>query len=425
MAAGPADKVRVVILGAGFAGLFTARGLRRAAVEITVVDQHNYHLFQPLLYQVATAGLAPSDIAWPIRGILSRQKNATVLLDRVTDVDLDAREVVATRQRIPFDYLVVATGARHAYFGHDDWSEFAPGLKSINDATFMRRRVLLAFERAEMADTDEERARLMRFVIVGGGPTGVELAGAIAELARRTLAADFRHIDSRGASVILLEAGSRVLSGFPETLSSYAENALRRLGVNVQTGATVTHCGEEGVVVDGKTIASATVLWAAGVAASPAGRWLQAETDKAGRVRVEPDLSLGGHDNIFVIGDTAAVQDANGKPVPGIAPAAKQQGKFVADVIDLRVAGKAAPKVFRYRHQGNLATIGRKSAVIEWPSLNLRGMLAWWVWGIAHIYFLIGVRSPVSVAINWFWQYVTYGRGARLITGSGEDEERV
>jgi len=415
------DRKRVVIVGAGFAGLFAARGLRRAKVDVILIDRHNYHLFQPLLYQVATAGLAPSDVAWPIRGILSRQENVTVLLKEVTGVDTDAGEVITSEQRIPYDFLVLATGARHAYFGHEDWEQHAPGLKSINDATEIRRRILMAFERAEMAPNEVERERLLNFVVVGAGPTGVELAGTIAELARRTLAADFRRIDSRSARVILVEAGSRVLAGFDEKLSSYAEKALAKLGVEILLANPVTHCDASGVIVNGETIPSATVLWAAGVSASPAGRWLGAATDHAGRVIVAADLSVPDLVNIFVAGDTAAVRDAAGNPVPGIAPAAKQQGRYIANVIKSSVLSKSPPAEFKYRHAGNLATIGRKAAVMELPFMKLSGFLAWWGWGVAHIYFLIGVRSPITVATNWLWQYITYSRGARLITGERAD----
>ena len=421
------ERKRVVIVGAGFAGLFAARGLRRADVDVVVIDRHNYHLFQPLLYQVATAGLAPSDVAWPIRGILSKQKNATVLLDEVTGVDTDSKEVLVSDGRLSYDFLVLATGARHAYFGHEEWERYAPGLKSVDDATEIRRRVLMAFERAEMTSDAAEKARLLNFVIVGAGPTGVELAGTIAELASRTLASDFRRIDSRSARVILIEAGARVLPAFTEKLSTYARKALTKLGVEVLLGKPVTECASDGVVVDGEFIPSSTVLWAAGVAASPAGDWLNADVDRAGRVRVEDDLSVARHPNIFVAGDTAAINDAKGQPVPGIAPAAKQQGRFVARKIRSQVESKAPPPPFRYRHSGDLATIGRRSAVIELPFMRLSGFLAWWAWGIAHIYFLIGVRSPLTVAINWLWQYLTYGRGARLITGvgSGTATDRV
>ncbi len=407
---------RIVIIGAGFGGLFAARQLARANAQITLIDRHNYHLFQPLLYQVATAGLAPSDVAWPIRAILRRQKNTRVLLDQVTGVDTAAHEVLTHHKRIPYDYLVLATGVRHAYFGHEDWEPHAPGLKNIDDATAIRRRILLAFERAEQTDDPRVREQLMNFVIVGAGPTGVELAGTIAELARRTLARDFRRIDSRDARIILLEAGPRVLPALSEKLSDYALKALGKLGVEVQLGAPVTHCDGEGVIVGGNTIASATVLWAAGVEASPAGTWLGAPTDRAGRVIVEPDLSVAGQPNIFVVGDTAAVKDAKGNPVPGIAPAAKQQGRYVAEVLRARLTQRKPPAPFRYRHAGNLATVGRKSAVVDLPFARLSGFVAWWIWGIAHIYFLIGVRSPIAVALNWLWQYITYGRGARLIT---------
>jgi len=408
---------RVVIVGAGFGGLFAARGLARVAADITVSDRHNYHLFQPLLYQVATAGLAPSDIAWPIRSILNRQRNVTVLLDEVMDVALDRREVVLRSDRVGFDYLIVATGSTHSYFGHDDWAPHAPGLKSIDDATRIRRRILTAFERAEMTRDAEERARLMRFVIVGGGATGVELAGTIAELARHTLAADFRQIDPRSARVVLIEAGPRLLPFVSVGSSAFVQRALERLGVELRLGMRVTHCDARGVQLDAERLDAATVLWAAGVAASPAARWLGAACDHAGRVGVEPDLSIAADRNVFVVGDAAAIMMPDGMRVPGIAPAAKQQGRYVAELIARRIAGKTAPGPFRYRHAGYLATVGRTSAVIELPRLKLRGWLAWWFWGIAHIYFLVGVPSPLVVSIRWLWEYLTYGRGARLITG--------
>jgi len=408
---------QIVILGAGFGGLFAAKRLAGVAANVTVVDRHNYHLFQPLLYQVATAGLPPSDIAWPIRSILSRQKNTSVLLGEVMDIDVGRREVILQNESIAFDYLVVATGSTHSYFGHEDWQTIAPGLKSIDDATHIRRRILTAFERAEMTDNDAERERLLRFVIVGGGPTGVELAGTIAELAHHTLAADFRRIDPRSATVTLVEAGPRLLPYLHESLSDYARQSLEGLGVEVRLGAPVTHCDVEGVTIGGGRIAAATVIWAAGVAASPVGQWLDEETDNVGRVIARPDLSIKSDPNIFVIGDAALVQDAEGVYVPGIAPAAKQQGRYVADLIAKKIAGKPVSQAFHYRHAGHLATIGRKSAVIEFPRYKMKGWLAWWIWGIAHIYFLVGVPSPLVVSIRWLWQYVTYGRGARLITG--------
>jgi NADH dehydrogenase len=406
---------RIVIVGAGFGGLFAAQALARTPADITIVDRHNYHLFQPLLYQVATAGLPPSDVAWPVRSILRRQRNTTVLLGEVTGIDT-SRNIVALGERsLPYDYLVVATGATHSYFGHDDWRPFAPGLKSIDDATAIRRKILSAFEAAEMEPDRARRERLLRFVIVGAGPTGVELAGTIAELARFTLATDFRRIDPRSARIVLLEAGPRVLAAFKEPQSAYALRSLEKLGVEVRTGAAVTACDADGVSIGGERLASATVLWAAGVAASRVGRWLGAPLDRAGRAIVQPDLSTGG--NVFVIGDAASVTMPDGRPVPGVAPAAKQQGRYVAKVIAARIAGRQPPAPFAYRNPGNLATIGRRSAVIEFPWITLRGFLAWWLWGIAHIYFLVGVPSPLFVSLRWLWEYLTYGRGARLITG--------
>ena len=411
-----AARPHVVIVGAGFGGLSAATALARADCDVTVVDRHNYHLFQPLLYQVATAGLPPSDIAWPIRSVLRRQRNAVVLLGEVVGVDVVARRVRLRDQEISFDFLVIAAGATHAYFGHDDWRTHAPGLKSVDDATSIRRRILSAFEAAEMETDTQRRARLLRFVIVGGGPTGVELAGTIAELARYTLAADFRRIDPRSAKVMLAEAGPRVLATFGERQSDYAQRALEKLGVEVRVSSAVTACDADGVTIGAERIATATVIWAAGVAAAPVGAWLGAPVDRAGRVKVGPDLALPNEPSIFVIGDSALVETAAGR-VPGVAPAAKQQGRYVAGVIARRVAGRAAPPPFVYRNAGNFATIGRACAVIEFPFITLRGWIAWWIWGVAHIYFLLGVPSPLMVSLRWLWEYLTYGRGARLITG--------
>jgi NADH dehydrogenase len=410
------SRPRIVIVGAGFGGLFAAQALARVPADITVVDRHNYHLFQPLLYQVATAGLPPSDVAWPVRSILSSQRNATVLLGEVTAIDTVQSTVTLGERALSYDYLVVATGSTHSYFGHDDWRPFAPGLKSIDDATAIRRKILSAFEAAEMTRDPGRREQLLRFVIVGGGPTGVELAGTIAELARFTLATDFRSIDPRSAKIVLVEAGPRVLAAFKEPQSSYALRSLEKLGVEVRVSSTVTSCDADGVRIGSERLASATVIWAAGVAASPIGRSLGAPLDRVGRVLVQPDLSVNG--NVFVIGDAASVTLPGGRRVPGVAPAAKQQGRYVARVIAARIAGRPSPPRFVYRDPGNLATIGRKCAVIELPWITLRGFVAWWLWGIAHIYFLVGVPSPVLVSFRWLWEYLTYSRGARLITGN-------
>ena len=411
------DRAHVVILGAGFGGLNAAKNLGRADVDITVIDRHNYHLFQPLLYQVATAGLSPNQIATPIRLILSRQKNTTVLMANVIDVDVENSLVLTADSSIGFDYLVVATGARHAYFGHDEWESVAPGLKKIDEATDIRRRLLLAFEKAEaMQGYDKKRADLT-FVVVGGGPTGVELAGAIAELARHTLLRDFRMIDPSKARVVLIEAGPRILPTFPESLSLSAERQLQALCVEVITGDPVASCNGDGVVLkSGKAIKAETTIWGAGVMASPAAVWLKADMDRAGRVKVGADLKLPGHDNIFVIGDTASVTDVSGIAVPGVAPAAKQMGRYVARSIVAAMANKGS-EPFRYRNYGNLATIGRKSAVADFGRFRLTGLIAWLVWGLVHVGFLIGFRNRLTVMLDWTWSYLTFGRGARLITG--------
>lgn len=408
---------RVVIVGAGFGGLSAAKALAKAPVDVVLVDRRNYHLFQPLLYQVATAGLSPAEIAAPIRAIVRRQTNASVVLGKVTAVDTAARDVVTDQARIAYDYLILATGARHAYFGHDDWEPYAPGLKKIEDATAIRRRILLAFEQAELEPDARKRRALLTFVIVGGGPTGVELAGAIAELARKALASDFRHIDPGTTRVILVEAGPRLLAAFPPKLSAAAAEALTGLGVEVRAGTAVQDCDAEGVAIGDERIPARTVIWAAGVAASAAAKWVGAEKDRAGRIKVAADLSVPGHPEIFAIGDTALAMDGAGRPVPGIAPAAKQAGAFVGKLIAARVAGRAADAVFRYRHLGNLATIGRKRAVADFGFLQLRGFLAWLLWSVAHVYFLIGFRNRLVVTLSWLWAYVTFQRGARLITG--------
>ncbi len=421
----PAGKHRVVIVGAGFGGLSAARALARSEAEVTIIDRMNYHLFQPLLYQVATAELSPADIAWPIRALLRDQPNARVVMAEVTGVDAARRAVVLSDgARVGYDTLVLATGARHAYFGHEDWATYAPGLKEIDDATEIRRRILLAFERAEAApDMDRMRANLT-FAVIGAGPTGVEMAGAIAELSMRTLVGDFRSIDPKATRVLLIEAGPRVLPTFSEALSAKAQRQLERVGVEVRTGAPVTECGPGGLMLGGEWIAAETLVWAAGVMASPAGRWIDAQTDRAGRVIVKPDLSVPRHPEIFVIGDTASAKSGEAQ-VPGVAPAAKQMGEYVGRTIAGRLAGRSEPPAFRYRDDGSLATIGRNAAVAQIGRLQLSGFVAWMLWAVAHIFFLIGVRSRIVVAVNWAWTWVTHSRGARLITGgSREGAER-
>jgi NADH:quinone reductase (non-electrogenic) len=407
---------RVVIVGAGFAGLSLTKRLAGSDFDITLIDRHNYHLFQPLLYQVATAGLSPAEIASPIRSILRGQKNATVVLAEVSGADLDRSEILAEGRRIPFDTLVLATGVEHAYFGHGDWAPFAPGLKTIDDATDLRRRILLAFERAETEPDPAERRRLLNFVVVGGGPTGVEMAGAIAELAKRALASDFRTIDPRAARIVLVEAGPRLLTAFDPVLSENAKQSLEHLGVEVRLSAAVTTCDADHVAIGDERIETRTVMWAAGVKASPAAQWLGVEGDRAGRVRVEPDLSVKGLPDVFVLGDTSLAVDANGKALPGVAPVAKQQGQYLAGLLKARAAGKVVPP-FRYRDYGSLATIGRKRAIFQLGRLRLTGFVAWLLWSFAHIYFLIGFRNRFVVAASWLWSYVTFQRGTRLITG--------
>jgi NADH dehydrogenase len=409
-------KTRVVIVGGGFGGLSTAKGLADAPFNVTLIDRNNHHLFQPLLYQVATAGLSPADIASPIRGILGGQRNIKITLAEVSGVDVIRKEVIADGRRIGYDYLVLATGARHAYFGHNDWAAFAPGLKTIDDATYLRRRILLAFERAENETDVEERRRLMTFVVVGGGPTGVEMAGAIAELAKRALASDFQSIDPQCATIVLIEGAERLLTPFDASLSDTARRSLNHLGVDVRLGAAVTDCSCEGVWLGDEFVPARTIIWAAGVMASPAGRWLGADIDRAGRVKVRADLSVPGHPDVFVIGDTAAVTGADGAMLPGVAPVAKQQGLYVARALIARYQGRT-PAVFRYRDFGSLATIGRSRAVAQFGKLRLSGFPAWVLWSGAHVYFLIGFRNRFVVALNWAWSYITFQRGSRLITG--------
>ncbi len=409
----------IVIVGAGFGGLSAAVGLSGAEADVTVVDRRNYHLFQPLLYQVATAGLSPAQIASPIRAILRRAPNVRVLLGRATDVDKERRTVALEDRTLTYDYLVLATGARHAYFGHDDWEKVAPGLKKIDDATAIRRRILVAFENAEATQSHEARRRFLTFVVIGGGPTGVEMAGAIAELARVALRHDFRDIDPREARIVLVEAGPRVLPAFPPKLSDAARKSLEKLGVEIELGTPVSQCDESGVVIGGDRLEAATIIWAAGVAASSAAKWLAVEKDRIGRVVVGPDLTLPGHPEIFCIGDTAQVPGANGQPLPGLAPVAKQQGAYVARVLRSRLGGKRPLGPFRYRNYGTMATIGRRAAVADFGWIRIHGTLAWMLWGAVHVSFLIGFRNRLIVILDWLWSYVTFQSGARLITGPG------
>jgi NADH:ubiquinone reductase (H+-translocating) len=408
------SKPRVVVIGGGFAGLWCTRALARDDVRITLVDRSNHHLFQPLLYQVATAGLSGPDIAAPLRHILRKQKNVEVRLGEVIAIDRDQRRVtLADASQLHYDYLLIATGATHAYFGRDEWTAHAPGLKTLDDAMEIRRRVLTAFEHAEAAINEDERNAWLNFAIVGGGPTGVELAGTLAEIARHTLKQEFRNIDPARARVRLIEGGPRVLASFPESLSENARCKLERLGVEVSTGKPVSNITEAGCQLGDEFVAAKTVLWAAGVAASPLGKLLGAQTDRAGRVLVKPDLSIEGSPEVFVAGDLASVTQ-DGKPVPGVAPAAKQMGAHVASVIRARLRSETAT-AFRYRDYGNLATIGRLAAVVDLRGFKMTGALAWWFWLLAHVFFLIGFRNRLVVLLNWAWSYWSYQRAARII----------
>jgi len=407
------DPPRVVIVGAGFGGLEAAKRLAGQPVDVTVVDQRNHHLFQPLLYQVATAALSPADIAAPIRSILARAANVRVLLDSVCAVTPSSRTVeLESGRSLSYDWLILATGARHSYFGREDWAAHAPGIKTIEDATAVRRRVLLALERAETEEHGKVRDALLTFVVIGGGPTGVEMSGAIAELARQSVSRDFRSITPHCSRVILVEAGSRLLSSFPLRLSERTRASLERLGVEVRLGTAVTDIAGDYVRIGSERIGSHTTVWAAGVQASPAARWLGAPADRLGRVLVDEDLFALGHTRVFAIGDTAGCPSPRGGMLPGIAPVAKQQGRYVAD----RILGRTM-KPFRYRDFGNLATIGRKSAVADFGRMRLSGFPAWLVWCVAHVWFLVGFRSRLSVILHWAWNYFTYARSARLITG--------
>ena len=407
---------RVVIVGGGFGGLDAAKRLAGKDVQVTLIDRRNHHLFQPLLYQVATASLSPADIAAPIRAILRRQENLRTLLAEVERIDPVAREVHVAGEAIPYDHLILATGVSHSYFGHDEWEPVAPGLKSLEDALEIRRRILLAFEAAERSHEESERNRQLTFVIVGGGPTGVELAGALAEISRHSLAQDFDTIDPTEARIYLLEAGPRILPTFAERLARRATQDLRRLGVTVRTGAMVTKIDAAGVTVgDGDHIAAATVLWGAGVRAEPLPATLGVPLDRAGRVLVQPDLSVAEYPEVQVIGDIAALAGKDGRPLPGVAPVAQQQGRLAAANILARIAGEPTAE-FRYRDRGNMATIGRNHAIAEIGPIKLTGFIAWSAWLLVHVLNLIGFRNRLIVMTQWLWSYLTYQRGARLIT---------
>ena len=413
----PGKRPRVVIVGAGFGGVRCATGLKDEAVDVTLIDRNNYHLFQPLLYQVATAGLSPADIAFPVRALFRDSRAVRVLRGTVTGVDTARRTVMVDGREIDYDHLVLATGATHSYFGHEEWSAHAPGLKHVEDAIAIRARVLSAFERAEAASDPAERARLLTFVICGAGPTGVELAGAIADLARFGLSDEFRSIDPASARVVLVQAGPRVLPTFPESLSLSAQTSLEKMGVEIRLMSRMERVGAEGVVVNGEPLPTATTLWAAGVVASPVAQWLGQEPDPAGRLKVSPDLSVPGHPEIFGVGDTVSVAAWNGQPMPGLAPAAKQAGAYVAEAICARIYGDPLPPPFRYRHWGSLATIGRKRAVVDLGRLTLSGAVAWWFWGTVHLLLVVGLRNRLSVFLGWIWSYATYEVGVQLITG--------
>jgi NADH:quinone reductase (non-electrogenic) len=407
--------VEIVVIGGGFGGLAAARRLRGVACRVTVLDRRNHHVFQPLLYQVATAALNPGDIAYPIRAALRRQRNARVLLAGVTSIDTATKTVELDDGRLHYDYLVLATGATHSYFGNDQWAANAPGLKSVEDALDIRRRILLAYEAAERETDPDKQLEWMTFAVVGAGPTGVELAGALAEIGRHTIARDFRRIDPRRVRVVLVEGQDRVLPPYPPDLSAKARTQLESLGVEILTNTMVTAIDEHGIEFGGTRIAARTVLWAAGVAASPLAQTLGVPLDRAGRVRVDPDLSIPGHPDVFVVGDLMAL-DHDGKPVPGIAPAALQSGRHAAANIARRIAGRPTTP-FRYRDKGTLATIGRSAAVADLGRLHFSGYFAWVFWWLVHVFFLIGFRNRFLVMFSWAWSYITFQRGARLITG--------
>jgi NADH:ubiquinone reductase (H+-translocating) len=419
-------EARVVIIGAGFGGLACAVALGRRGIRTTVIDRRNYHLFVPLLYQVATAALSPADIAEPIRKILSRYKNVDVVLGEVVDVDVEGRRVLlGDGSAVAYDRLVIATGSDYSYFGHDDWAPLAPGIKTIEDARTIRMRLLLAFERAELSDDEEERKALMTAVVIGGGPTGVEMAGAVAELARYALARDFRRIDPKAATVLLVEAGPRLLTAFPKSLAEYAQRALERLGVTVLLEHKVEHIESGAVTVNGRRIRAATIVWGAGVKASHAARWLRVEPDRAGRIPVRPDLSVPERPGVFALGDTALLAGADGQPLPGLAQVAAQQGKHLGRALSAELLRGVPLPPFRFHNRGNTAIIGRHAAVFDFGWSRLKGWFAWILWAVIHVYLLVGFEKRLLVSLQWLWRYLTYEQGARLIIEREPDAART
>jgi len=407
---------RIIIVGAGFAGLQTAKKLITSSFDITIIDKNNYHLFQPLLYQVATAGLSPADIAVPIRNIFRSQQNLKVILDELIGITPELNQITTKNNTYFYDFLVIATGSEPSYFGQDQWKNFSPGLKNIKDATSMRTKILKAFEKAERIKNNNDLDKLMKFVLIGGGPTGVEMAGAIAELSKKILTKEFTTIDTKTAKIILLEAGPNILPTASHSLSIYAKKTLEKLGVEVKCNTSVKNISEGLVETNAETIDAETIIWCAGVKASPVKSWINVKTDEMGRVLVNEDLSISDYSNIFVIGDASYVKNKNGKPLPGLAPVAKQEGNFVAEVIKKNIHNGKALKKFYYKNRGYLATIGRADAIVDFGWFTLKGKVGWVFWSIIHIYFLIGFRNRLIVFINWLWSYLTFSKGARLIT---------
>ena len=409
---------KVIIVGAGFAGLQAAKGLSNSLIDVTIIDKHNYHLFQPLLYQVATAGLSPADIALPIRNIFRSKQNIKVILDELIEINPKINQIITRNNKYPYDFLILATGSELSYFGHDQWKKFSPGLKNIEDATFIRSKILKAFEKAERIKNNKAIKKLMKFVVIGGGPTGVEIVGAIAELSKKVLTKEFSSIDTKAARIILLEAGSSILSTAPHNLSIYTKDSLEKLGVEIKCNTVVQNISESLVKTNTETIEAETIIWCAGVKASPLGGFINIKTDEIDRVFVNDDLSIPTHPNIFAIGDVSHVKDKIGKPLPGLAPVAKQEGKFVADVIKNKIHNVKTQNKFYYKNRGYLATIGRSKAIVDFGWFTLKGRIGWIFWSFIHIYFLIGFRNRFMVFTNWVWSYLTFSKGARLITNN-------